>query len=143
MESRIVKYIEQNKVFTLATAVKQTPYCANCYYVFDEENQLLIFLSDDATRHIKEALVNQTVAGTIQNGVTEVAKIQGIQFRGAFILPNKEEQRSFYEQYYNRFPFAKKRPALIWAVQLNWVKMTDNTLGFGTKLIWERDTLSP
>lgn len=138
MDENIINYIGKNKVFTLATTVSNVPYCANCFYAFDEKRNTLIFLSADATFHIQEAIQNKSVAGTIQNGVTEVAQLQGIQFKGNFILPNTKEQEEFYNCYYEQFPFAKEISSPIWGVKLNWIKMTDNTLGFGTKLIWER-----
>lgn len=138
MDKRILKYIGLNKVFTLATSIDNTPYCANCFYAHDEETDTLIFLSDNSTRHIKEAIENKTVAGTIQNGVTIVSEIKGVQFRGEMIDITEKEQQEFYSIYYKRFPFAKGKPSPIWVVKLNWIKMTDNSLGFGTKLIWER-----
>jgi uncharacterized protein len=138
MEKKIVNYISENKVLTLATSIDDKPYCANCFYVFDEVNKMFIFLSDTKTQHIQEALKNSNVGGSIQNGVTTVAKIQGIQFTGEFINPNEEQEKEFYKIYYKKFPFAKAKPSPIWAIQLAWIKMTDNTLGFGKKLIWDR-----
>ena len=138
MEKKISNYISVAKVFTIATSINDTPYCANCFYVFDEANKFLIFLSDEKTRHISEALLNNRVAGTIDAAITTVAKIQGLQFTGKFINPTEEQQQVFYKTYYNKFPFAKAKSSPIWGIQLNWVKMTDNTLGFGKKLKWER-----
>jgi uncharacterized protein len=139
MESKIIEYLQQNKVLTVATSVNDVPYCANCFYAFDEINKTLIFLSDNNTRHIKEALKNNSVGGSIQNGVTTITKIQGIQFIGEFINPNSEQENQFYKTYYQKFPFAKAKPSPIWGIQLSWIKMTDNTLGFGKKLIWEKE----
>lgn len=138
MEKKIVDYIKTNKVLTIATSEKNIPYCANCFYVFDEENSLLIFLSDDATRHISEALSNSNVAGTINQPFSTVAKIKGVQFTGNFINPTDEQAKTFYAQYYDKFSFAKAKPSAIWAIDLLSIKMTDNTLGFGKKLRWER-----
>lgn len=137
MDKKISKYILANKALTLATSSNSVPYCANCFYVFDEVNKTLIFLSDTTTRHIEEGLVNKNVAGTINTEVTTVAKIKGIQFTGEFINPREGQQKEFYAAYYKKFPFAKAKPSAIWGIQLNWIKMTDNTLGFGKKLIWE------
>ncbi len=140
MEARIKAYITSNKVFTLATSIDNKPYCANCFYVFDEANNLLIFLSDNVTQHIKEAIENKQVAGSIFNGETTIVKIQGIQFTGDFITPDKNQAELFYDLYYKKYPFAKAKPSPIWGIQLNWIKMTDNTLGFGKKLLWERES---
>jgi len=138
MEKKIAAYISESKVLTIATSINNIPYCANCFYVFDEVNKFLIFLSDEKTRHISEAIQNNRVAGTIDKEVTTVAKIQGLQFIGEFINPTEEQQQGFYKTYYNKFPFAKAKPSPIWGIQINWIKMTDNTLSFGKKLKWER-----
>ena len=138
MEDKIVNYLSNQKVFTLATCVDNQPYCANCFFVFDKVNSMLIFLSDESTRHITEALNNNNVAGTVDKEVTTVAKIQGIQFTGEFINPSEDQKESFYKIYYDKFPFARAKPSPIWGVLLNSIKMTDNTLGFGKKLKWQR-----
>ena len=138
MDKKILNYIKKNKVLTMATSVNHQPYCAICFYVFDEQTNTLIFLSDDTTKHITDALTNKKVAGTITTEVVTVAKIQGIQFTGEFVNPNKEQETHFYDKYYSKFPFAKAKPSPIWGIELFSIKMTDNTLGFGKKLLWER-----
>jgi len=137
MDKKIASYISDNKVITFATSVNDKPHCAHCFYVFDEATKTLIFLSDSETQHIKNALLNNEVGGTISTDVTTVAKIKGMQFTGEFINPTEEQKASFYKAYYHKFPFAKAKPSPIWGIQLSWIKMTDNTLGFGKKLIWE------
>lgn len=138
MDERIVKFMGKHKVLTICTSKDDKPYSASCYYAFDQINQLLIFSSEQHTKHISDAMLNSNVSGTINAENKSVAKIQGIQFLGDFIPPNVKEQKHFYEVYYERFPFAKAMPAPIWAIRLSWIKMTDNTLGFGKKLEWER-----
>ena len=138
MEDKIEHFIAENKVFTMATSSNGDPHCASCFYAYDKVNKTLIFSSDDHTKHITDAIANTNVAGTINTEVTAIVKIQGIQFTGEFINPTKEEAKGLYSIYYNKFPFARAKPAPIWGVQLNWIKMTDNTLGFGNKLEWER-----
>ena len=137
MDEKIKAYINKNKVLTIATSIDNKPYCAICFYVFDEENNVLIFLSDDFTRHISEALKNKQIAGTIITKVTTVAKIQGVQFIGEFINPDKLQADDFYSKYYSKFPFAKAKSSPIWGIKLTSIKMTDNTLGFGKKLLWK------
>jgi len=138
MDKRIQKFIGKNKVLTMCTSEDNVPYCASCFYAYDEEAQLLIFSSENYTRHIEQAIKNTSVSGTINTKNKTIAKIQGIQFTGEFISPSEEQQKAFYSVYYKRFPFAKAIPAPIWAIQLTWIKMTDNSLGFGKKLVWER-----
>lgn len=137
MDKKIIKYLKKNNVLTIATSVNNQPYCANCYYVFDELNFQFVFLSDESTRHISEAIENSKTAGTITTDNKSIAKIQGVQFVGEFIIPDEVEQAVFYELYYAKYPFAKAKPSKIWAIKLSFIKMTDNTLGFGKKLLWE------
>ena len=139
MEKKIVSYLKGNKVLSYCTSIDQQPYCATCFYVYDEENQRLIFLSDDSTRHIRESLQNEKVAGVITKDFKTIAQISGIQFTGNFINPDEELSSDFYNRYYDKFPFAKAKPSPIWAIDLHYIKMTDNTLGFGKKLIWEKE----
>lgn len=140
MDKHIAQYILQHKVLTLATSYDNVPYCANCYYAFDATNNILVFLSDSHTRHMKEALVNKNVAGTIAKEVEAVNQIQGVQFTGLLISPGDKGflEQQFYDCYYQKFPFARELPSKVWGIQLKYVKMTDNTLGFGKKLIWEK-----
>ena len=138
MDKTIVEFIKSNQVLTLATSFNNKPYCALCFYVFDEELNQLIFLASDKTRHINECLGNILVAGSINNCVTEVEKIQGIQFEGEFIAPNQLNTINLYKKYYKKFPIAAAMPSPIWAIDLTYIKMTDNTLGFGKKVIWNK-----
>ena len=41
--------------------------------------------------------------------------------------------------YMKRFPFARLMKTNLWILELNYIKMTDNLLGFGKKLIWEKE----
>ena len=138
MDDKIAAYLSKNKVLTLATSHQGQPYCAHCFYAYDQADDTLIFMSDSDTRHIKEALANNNVGGTVSTNVKTVAKLKGIQLTGTFISPDKELEKAFYDVYYKRFPFARAQQSEIWGVKLDYIKMTDNTLGFGTKLTWIR-----
>ncbi|EGF0722467.1 hypothetical protein IBO59_003311 [Salmonella enterica] len=43
-------------------------------------------------------------------------------------------------RYIRRFPVARVLPAPVWEIRLDEIKFTDNTLGFGKKLHWLRDS---
>ena len=40
--------------------------------------------------------------------------------------------------YNRRFPVARMLSAPVWEIRLDEIKFTDNTLGFGKKMIWLR-----
>ncbi len=136
-EKRIVDFIRKHHVLTLATCVGNNPWCANCFYVYLEDEDCFVFTSDDATKHVQDVLVNTKVAGSIVLETSVVGKIQGIQFRGIMEIPAGELAEKAKYAYLKRFPFAILMKTSLWVVQLNYIKMTDNRLGFGKKLIWE------
>ena len=66
-----------------------------------------------------------------------VGKIQGIQFRGVMEIPSDELAEKARNAYLKRFPVAVLMKTNLWTIKVNYIKMTDNRLGFGKKLIWE------
>jgi len=137
-DQKIVTFLKKHHVMTLATSVDQQPWCANCFYAFDAEKMSLIFTSDFETRHIREAVQNSKVAGNVVLETSVIGKIQGIQFAGELILPQGDEVERVNSIYLKRFPFAVLMDTTLWEFRIDYAKMTDNRLGFGKKLIWER-----
>ena len=45
--------------------------------------------------------------------------------------------------YYARFPYAKIMRPTLWRLEPSWMKLTDNRLGFGKKLVWQAAPSSP
>jgi len=136
-EKRITNFIKKHHVLTLATIFDNNVWCANCFYSYYEELNCLVFTSDANTKHIKDAIKNNSIAGSIVLETSVVGKIQGIQFKGSFLEPDKELLKKLKSNYLLRFPFAIISKTKIWAINLTYIKMTDNRLGFGKKLIWE------
>lgn len=139
METAIVKCIEKQKLMTLATSEEGMPYCASLFYAFLPANDLLVFKSDPQTIHIQQALKNGSVAGTIHANPVTILKLQGIQFTGFFTPLSETDLFDAASQVYmKKFPFAGViHQADFWAIKLHHIKMTDNRLGFGKKLIWD------
>lgn len=137
LNKRIVKFIKKHHVLTLATSKNNEPYCANCFYVFMEEEDMLVFTSDIDTKHIQDSLKQNIVAGSIVLETRIVSKIRGIQFTGIISKPTDELLKKAEKKYLKRFPYARLMDTTLWVVELTFIKMTDNRLGFGKKLIWE------
>lgn len=137
-EKRIVEFILEHHVLTLATVDDNNPWCANCFYTYLEEENCLVFTSDDETKHVQDVLTNKNVAGSIVLETSVVGKIQGIQFRGTMERPVEEMKKKVKKAYLKKFPFAALMNTSLWVLNLNYIKMTDNRLGFGKKLIWEK-----
>jgi uncharacterized protein YhbP (UPF0306 family) len=136
---RIVKFLKKHHVLTLATSAGNVPWCANCFYAYLEDNNSFVFTSDNDTKHAKDAAGNPSVAGSIVLETRVVGKIQGVQFRGEMKLPDKNIMPEIKRAYQKRFPYAILAKTNLWVLKINYLKMTDNRLGFGKKLIWQDD----
>ena len=130
----IVTFIKKHHVLSLCTCKDSIPYCANCFYVFDALHVSFVIATDAKTRHGREALANAHVAGTIALETKIIGKIQGVQFTGLFKEASKEESKA----YFKRFPYALAMLPALWSIEIDYLKFTDNTLGFGEKLEFRR-----
>ena len=135
LDKRIVDFMARHHVLTLATATADgLPYCAACFYAYDKRRNIIIFTSDDTTLHAQQMAANSTVAVAINLETRIVGKVQGIQICGT-ARRGDEADKSIYIK---RFPYAALAPLNIWVVEPTIMKLTDNTLGFGKKLIWNK-----
>lgn len=138
MDKKIVSFIEGQKNLTLCTSVNNTPHCASCFYAYVSEDNCIVFKSHKNTTHIVNALINDKVAGTIIPDIDKIGTVKGIQFVGKFNVPSGDFAEQVKKKYYGKYPFALAMAGDIWAIELLSVKMTDNTLGFGKKLCWDK-----
>jgi uncharacterized protein YhbP (UPF0306 family) len=138
-EKRITDFFKNHHVLTMATSISDQPWCANCFYVYLPEENLLAFTSEMKTRHIKEGLLNKNIAGSVVLETGLIGKIQGIQFLGILEEPQGKLLEVVKNTYLKRFPVAMLMDTTMWIVRLTSIKMTDNRLGFGKKLIWENE----
>ncbi len=134
MPEKIASFLANNHILSLATCSATEPYAASCFYVYDAKEYALIFASDKETHHMQDIAKNPNVAGTIALCQEAVHTIQGVQFKGVVKEASKEQERL----YLRRFVVAVAMQPILWALELSWVKMTDNTLGFKTKISWSR-----
>ena len=136
VDKHIVKFINKHHVLTLATVDGDgMPYVANCFYAYDSARNIFIFTSDTTTRHGGHMLTNPHVALSIPLETRIVGRVQGIQICGIAERGDSEAHTT----YIKRFPYAAVAPLTLWAVRPTMMKLTDNTLGFGKKLIWESE----
>lgn len=139
IDKRILKFISEHHIFNLAVSRNGQPYCATCYYAYMPEKNLFIFTSDHDTRHIRDVIEgnNYRAAGTIALETRVVGKVRGIQFTGTLEELRDEPLNEGRAAYLKAFPFARLIPLHLWSLSPDYIKMTDNRLGFGKKLIWE------
>ncbi len=138
-EKRITNFIKEHHVLTLATSNTKESWCCNCFYTYLEDEAALLFTSDSDTKHILMVMENPNVSGSIVLETKVVGKIRGIQFMGELHKVENIEHSKYRLKYLKKFPFAIVINTDLWIVKLNLIKMTDNRLGFGKKLYWNRE----
>lgn len=134
MIKSIETFLGKHHLLSLATSGERL-WCASMFFAYDAQEIVFIVASDPDTEHMGNVLKNRYVAGTVALETKTVGKIQGIQFCGEMTLCDKGE-----DIYFKAFPFARVMNPTLWTIRLDEIKMTDNTLGFGKKLIWKRDS---
>lgn len=131
---KIVAFLQKHHTLSLCTC--RDNLCSSCtlFYAYDEEENIFIVASQEKTEHIQNVLQNSFVSGTVYLETEIVGKIQGVQFKGK-MFPWKDEKRV----YLKRFPYALAMNPTLWKIEIDFLKFTDNRLGFGKKLIWTRE----
>lgn len=132
INERFVRFLRRYHVLTLATVAEGVPYCSNAFYCYDKERNLLVFSSDLATRHAQEMERNPRIAASVVLETKIVGRVQGLQLCGTAARADETARRA----YLKRFPYAALAELTLWAIRPDYMKLTDNTLGFGKKLIW-------
>ena len=136
IDERITTFIRKHHVLTLATVGGDNlPWVANCFYAYDAKRNKIVFTSDLTTRHGSEMELQPRVALSIVRETRIVDCVEGIQIQG-IAERGTEEARKVYIK---RFPYAAVAPLTLWEVTPTMLKLTDNKLGFGKKLIWQSE----
>ena len=136
VDKKIESFIRKHHVLTLATATEQgEPYCCNCFYAYDTESAAFIFTTDTTTHHGQMMLSNSHVAASIVLETRTVGKVQGLQITGRALQAKEGDRLTYIKE----FPYAAVADLSLWRVEADMMKLTDNTLGFGKKLIWQRE----
>lgn len=139
----IADWIDHQHVLTYCVNGGASLWCASAFYAFDRKEAAFYLLSDPKTRHGQMAGKRAEVAGTISDQTKTVLHIRGLQFHGELRLLEDEESKYARKGYYRQFPAARLLSAPVWSLEVDELKFTDNTLGFGKKLIWLRDSETP
>ncbi|RKQ39274.1 YhbP family protein [Enterobacter sp. R1(2018)] len=137
----ISRWLNKQHVLTYCVGGSEDLWCANAFYYYDPQRVAFYLLTDAHSRHGE--LIGQRaarVAGTINGQQKTVALIRGVQFCGRIRMLEESEAESVRHLYCKRFPVARVMSAPAWEIQLEELKMTDNTLGFGKKLHWLRES---
>lgn len=139
MRKEITTFIKENKIASFCCVDdNNAPHCFNCFYLFDDQYQLLFFKSSENTQHSKIMATSYRIAGSILPDKLDFITMKGIQFSGIVLTENFPGDIKPEIFYHKKLPFAFAKPGKVWCVQLETIKMTDSTNVFGKKLRWER-----
>ena len=138
LEKRITDFIKEHHILTLATSNENKPYCCTCFYAYMKELNMFVITSDKETKHILDAIKQNNIAGSIALETKTIGKIRGIQFTGIIEELKGSDLKSAKLAYLKSFPFAILKLTTIWGIKPEFIKMTDNRLGFGKKIIWTK-----
>ncbi len=128
-------FIQAHHVMSLATSNGSEVSACSLFYAYAHEARTFVVASSDETTHIQNIKQNKNIAGNILLETTSVGKIQGLQFRGEFLLLEDESLRKLY---FEVFPYALVMQPKLWKIKVEYFKLTDNRLGFGKKIIWDK-----
>jgi len=138
IDKKFIEFIEEHHVLTLCTVRDNQPYTSNCFYVYLSEYNMFVFTSDKETRHGKEMLENPNVGANIVLETKTIGKIQGLQIMGVAEELQSAELKLGKKAYLKKYPYAVLKLETMWGLKVDFLKLTDNRLGFGKKLIWKK-----
>ncbi len=137
IQNNIKIFLNSNKISTVCFVDNNAnPYCINCFYVFDEINNCLIFKSSLGTTHHEFIKPSEYVSGTILPNNIDTLNIKGLQFTAKLMSRNEVDDLKISFKYLKKYPMSMAITGYIWAAKLEFIKLTDNSLGFGNKATW-------
>ena len=140
IDRRITDFIARHHVLTLSTVADGMPHCCNLFYAYDPQRNLFAVTSSDETLHARQARQNPRIAASVVLETRVVGKVQGLQIRGTMMPAEAETLPSVRKVYLGRFPYAAAVKLELWTIRPEFMKLTDNRLGFGKKIVWEDRT---
>ena len=106
MTARALAYLKRNRLMTLATSSRNTPWAATVFYAYDAHCNIYFYSRED-TKHCRQIAKNPSVGMVINHDWQQRdGSIRGMQIVGrAAKVPRKEYAHS-YAHYRTRFPWA-------------------------------------
>lgn len=133
---KIVNFISQHHVLSLATSFENELSVCSLFYSYIQEKNIFIIASSKDTKHIQHIVKNPKIAGNILLETKRVGEIKGLQFIGKCTeVQDKHSKLSYFKD----FPYALALNPTLWQIEIDSFKLTDNSFGFGKKLIWQNE----
>lgn len=143
MTEKITAYIKGQTCATICCVDEMNkPYCFNCFYALNAVDGMLYFKSAADTQHAVLLKKKPAIAGSILPDQLKALHVKGIQFEGLLLAADHPLAKEASTKYYQQHPMALAIPGEIWTIQINTIKMTDSSLGFGKKINWSRPVIT-
>jgi len=139
MNETIIRFIQKQTCASVCCADEQgKPYCFSCFYAFNAEEGILYFKSSADSHHSALMKKNPFIAGTILPDKLNTLLVKGIQFQGIVLDSQHPLTKKASGNYHKEYPVALAMNGEISVIQINHIKMTDSSKGFGKKITWDR-----
>lgn len=146
LEPRLKQFLTAHTTLTLATLTEDgRPQAAALFYA-EMSDLSLIFISEQRVGHSQNIARDGRVAVTIYADGQQWQAIRGVQLEGHCLALSGEAAQSARAAYLAKYPFiaADERLAKMLAqvtfyqITPTWLRLIDNSLGFGHKEEWTR-----
>lgn len=143
LHAKVLGYLRDHRVATLATGADGDPWAAAVFYVNDGFK--LYFLSSPTSRHSVNLVNNPRVAATVQEDYADWLEIKGVQLEGVASEIHGAEEQLARKLYGEKFPvvgkLAQAPAAIVKAIaKVRWYRLVpqrlffiDNSAGFGRR----------
>ncbi len=99
---------------------------------------MLYFKSSAESYHAALMKKNPFIAGTVLPDKLNTLSVMGIRFEGSALNKHHSLLGQASVHFHKKHPLALAMPGEIWALQIDHIKMTDSSKGFGKKITWNR-----
>ncbi|MEY2901726.1 MAG: hypothetical protein RLY89_832 [Bacteroidota bacterium] len=112
------------------------PYSFSCYYVFHPELNQLYFKSSVDAAHFGFLVNSSAVSGTVLPDILNKLMVKGLQMEGICLNEDHPLAKGASQYYHKKNPLALAMSGKVWTIQIEHLKLTDSSFGFGKKLHW-------
>lgn len=146
----VLRMLEVHNTLTLATCNDGRPWAASLFFASDSGLNLY-FVSDSSTRHARDIAASPDVVATVNADTSRWADVCGLQIQGRATVVEGLARANALRHYLAKFAEvralfeAPQRPdettigerlkaANVYRVEPRWIRLIDNSRGFGFKL---------
>ena len=146
---QIELFLANHYTISIATVAGEEVWSASVFYVSDQKLNIY-FISFDESKHIQGILKNKRVSATINQDVSDWMQIKGLQLQGVAYKVPEQHRKNILNAYRQKFDsihelldlpktddekkIAKQFNSIsLFCFEPNWIRLLDNSLGFGSK----------